>query len=46
VVSGNMENYEVASYNMLGEETLLFLSTLMPIVDNRAYNEYQKVIKE
>ncbi|MGB0805589.1 MAG: hypothetical protein ACPGRC_02800 [Salibacteraceae bacterium] len=46
VISGNMENYEVPSYNMLGDEILEFLNTI-PVLENEEVNtEYQKVIKE
>lgn len=46
VISGNMENYEVASYNMLGDEILEFLNSIKPLSDDRANAEYQKVLKE
>lgn len=46
VISGNMENYEIASYNLLGDEILEFLKTI-PSVENKGANtEFQKVLKE
>lgn len=46
VVSGNMENYEIASYNMLGNEILEFVKTIKPLPNSASNIEFQKVISE
>ena len=42
VISGNMENYETPSYNMLGDEILEFLKTVPTLENDQANTEYQK----
>ncbi len=44
VISGNMENYEVASYNEMGAEFLGFVKTIPPVNEEVANLEYQKII--
>ena len=46
VISGNMQNYEVPSYNMLGDEVLEFVNKIPELTDAEANVEFQKVIKE
>jgi hypothetical protein len=46
VISGNMENYEVSSYQMLGEEISQFIADIDPPTDGPANREYQKIIIE
>ena len=46
VISGNMENYTIDSYNMLGSEIHEFVKTIGEIENVEANKEFQKVIKE
>ena len=44
VISGNMENYTVESYNEMGNEFLGFIGTIPPAEDEMANVEFQKII--
>lgn len=46
VISGNMENYTVSSYNMLGSEVFEYIDRIGNLENSDADQEYQKVIKE
>tara|TARA_R110002050_G_scaffold290260_2_gene443830 strand:- start:13454 stop:13975 length:522 start_codon:yes stop_codon:yes gene_type:complete len=44
VISGNMENYEISSYNKMGKEFFEFVSTIPALEDEKANKELKKVI--
>ena len=44
VISGNMENYTVESYNEMGNEFLSFVKTVPALEDEKANIELQKVL--
>lgn len=44
VISGNMENYEVSSYNEMGKEFLEFIKTIPALQDEKANVELEKVL--
>lgn len=44
VISGNMENYTVESYNEMGIEFLGFVETIPSIENKKANVEFQKII--
>ena len=46
VISGNMENYTIESYNMLGNEIFEFVNTIGELEDENANVQFQKIIKE
>lgn len=46
VISGNMENYTIDSYNMLGNEMHEFVITIGELGDKNANEQFQKVIRE
>ena len=43
-ISGNMENYEVSSYNEMGKEFLEFVNLIPNVKDEKANIEFQKII--
>jgi len=44
IISGNMENYTVESYNEMGNEFLSFVKTIPVLEDEKANIELQKVL--
>jgi hypothetical protein len=44
IISGNMENYEVSSYNEMGAEFLDFLKSIPVVEEQTANAEFQKVL--
>lgn len=44
IISGNMENYEISSYNEMGAEFLDFVKTIPALEDEAANIQFQKVV--